>query len=124
MIRDYYVQQPGYGICLAYELTRDQPVGWACLKDLDGTRNREIGYRLSRISWGKGYATELAKALVEYGFKKKRLKKIVAVTHPENIGSKKVLEKARLTFVKQAYHYQSVVDFYQLYRCQWQSSPY
>lgn len=117
----YYHAHPGYGIWMACKKDNKSPQGWACLKDLDGTRSKEIGYRLARKAWGLGYATELSTALVKYGFEKKRLKKIVGVTHPDNHGSQRVLEKAGLQYVKKAFYYQNSVWYYHLYRADWES---
>jgi [ribosomal protein S5]-alanine N-acetyltransferase len=58
----------------------------------------EVGYRLKSPYWGKGYATEAARAAVAYGFGQLGLDRIVAVTHPENVASQRVLEKAGLAF--------------------------
>ena len=53
----------------------------------------EIGWRLGSEYWEKGYATEGAKAALEYGFKKCGLKEIVSFTVPANIRSIRVMEK-------------------------------
>ena len=58
----------------------------------------EVGYRLKSPYWGKGYATEVARSAVAYGFDTLGLERIVAVTHPENVASQRVLEKAGLRF--------------------------
>jgi len=53
----------------------------------------ELGYRLKVPFWGKGYATEAARAVLAYGFEEVGLVRIVAVAHPENVASQRVLEK-------------------------------
>ncbi|MBS0235714.1 MAG: GNAT family N-acetyltransferase [Proteobacteria bacterium] len=53
----------------------------------------EIGWRLASDSWGKGYATEGAKACLEYGFNVVALKEIVSFTVPSNTRSRRVMEK-------------------------------
>lgn len=53
----------------------------------------ELYYKLIPSSWGKGYATELSKNIVKFGFDTLRLHKIEADVATENIGSIKVLEK-------------------------------
>jgi len=50
--------------------------------------------------WNRGYATEMYLKLVEYGFLEKNLSKIVALTHPENIASQKVLKKVGMRYIK------------------------
>lgn len=58
----------------------------------------ELAYRLHKKYWGRGYATELGKALIEYGFNHVSLSKIIAVVHPENERSRRVLEKVGMTY--------------------------
>lgn len=53
----------------------------------------ELGYRLRTATWGKGYATELARALIARAFSELQLPSVVAATSIENIGSWKVMEK-------------------------------
>ncbi|MGV6813711.1 MAG: GNAT family N-acetyltransferase [Phycisphaerales bacterium] len=57
----------------------------------------ELGYRLGREHWGNGYATEIARASALYGFETLGLEKLIAVTYPENTGSRKVLMNAGFT---------------------------
>lgn len=54
----------------------------------------EIGYSLSRDNWGKGYATEALRAMVYFGLQVMGLNRIEALTHPDNIPSARVLQKA------------------------------
>jgi RimJ/RimL family protein N-acetyltransferase len=77
-------------------------VGWFALFDdglVGGVRTAELGYRLGREAWGKGYATEGAQALVTQalggGFDRVR-----AQTMAVNLGSRRVLEKAGFQFVE------------------------
>jgi RimJ/RimL family protein N-acetyltransferase len=53
----------------------------------------EIGWRLAFSFWGKGYATEGAKAALDYAFDILNLQEVVAITVPENIRSQRVMEK-------------------------------
>lgn len=53
----------------------------------------EIGWRLGSQYWNKGYATEGAKAVLEYGFNKCGLTEIVSFTSPANIRSIRIMEK-------------------------------
>lgn len=53
----------------------------------------EIGWRLGSEYWGKGYATEGAKAVLEYGFEQLGLQEIVSFTVPANKRSQRVMEK-------------------------------
>jgi ribosomal-protein-alanine N-acetyltransferase len=53
----------------------------------------EIGYCFNPYYWRKGYASEAASALIDYGFKELGLHRIFATCRPDNIGSAKVMEK-------------------------------
>lgn len=55
-----------------------------------GEKLTDITYRLRESAWGKGYGTELARALVNYGLTTLRLTNITATITPDNIGSKKI----------------------------------
>lgn len=56
----------------------------------------EVAWRLGSQFWGRGYATEGAKAALEYGFKNCGLKEIIAITVPANVRSIRVMEKIGL----------------------------
>jgi RimJ/RimL family protein N-acetyltransferase len=58
---------------------------------------RELGYRLRRLAWGKGYATEGSRALIERGFADPAIRRVWAQTMAVNIPSRRVMEKAGLT---------------------------
>jgi [ribosomal protein S5]-alanine N-acetyltransferase len=60
---------------------------------LDGRSEAELGYRLCLNYWGKGYAAEVARAVLRYGFEGLKLKKILGFALPQNRPSLKVLEK-------------------------------
>jgi ribosomal-protein-alanine N-acetyltransferase len=58
----------------------------------------ELAYRLNTQYWNKGYASELARALIDYGFNQLSLPKIVAVVHPQNERSRRVMEKSGMSY--------------------------
>ena len=57
----------------------------------------EIGWRLARKEWGKGYATEAAKKVLEFGFAELQLGEIVSFTVPSNTRSTAVMERIGMT---------------------------
>lgn len=57
------------------------------------TPNVDVGYRLGKAFWGKGYATEGAKRCIEYGFNDLGLEKIIAIASESNIKSTHVMKK-------------------------------
>lgn len=73
----------------------DTFIGWCGLKDVGG--EIDLGYRFIPKYWGKGYATEAAKAVLEYGIKK-GIKNIMGRASIHNTASVRVLEKIGLVF--------------------------
>lgn len=71
-------------------------LGWVMLKPIRDTPHIEVGYRMPPSSWGKGYATEATRAVLDYGFNTVGLDEITAVTHPDNAASQHVLTKCGL----------------------------
>ena len=57
----------------------------------------EIGWRIASTFWNSGYATEAAAAVLECGFGTLRLEEIVSFTVPQNIASRRVIEKIGMT---------------------------
>jgi ribosomal-protein-alanine N-acetyltransferase len=57
----------------------------------------EVAYALLPEYWGKGYATELTKALIIWAFQNFSINKLIAVVDPENIASQKVLIKSGMS---------------------------
>ena len=57
----------------------------------------EIGWRLAHAHWGQGYATEAARAVVQFGFDTLGLVEIVAFTVPHNLRSRHVMERLGMT---------------------------
>jgi RimJ/RimL family protein N-acetyltransferase len=66
----------------------------------DDITNIELGYRLRRSSWDKGYATEGSRALISTGFTDLGVERVFALTMVVNTGSRHVLEKCGLTVVR------------------------
>lgn len=112
-INEYYPQHPGLGMWAVVRKADDQFMGWACLKHLEDEQI-EIGYRFIKDYWGQGYATEVSKALIHYGFTRLSLEKIVGIAAENNTKSQHILQKIGLSFLKEAYYYETKVRYYQL----------
>jgi RimJ/RimL family protein N-acetyltransferase len=65
----------------------------------DGLRTAEIGYRLPRVVWGNGYATERVSALIQVAFDALGLDRVCAETMAVNQASRRVMEKAGLVHI-------------------------
>ena len=75
-------------------------IGWCGLKYHPESQLVDLGYRLYRTQWGKGYATEAARLSIQYGFETLRLKRIVAHVHRDNVASHQVALKCGMIFKK------------------------
>ena len=97
---------------------KDAPgdLGWCGLFPLENTGQIELAYRYVQAAWGQGIATEAARAVLDYGFGVLKLDPIVAVTHPENAGSKRVLTKLGFRYQGAATHYNRRVSAFRLFR--------
>jgi len=60
-------------------------------------RKAEFGYTFSRKYWGKGYATEVAESLIDFGFNKFGLHRIEGLCHADNHASARVMEKVGMS---------------------------
>ncbi|MCO5177702.1 MAG: GNAT family N-acetyltransferase [Thermomicrobiales bacterium] len=71
-------------------------IGTAILKPvvMNGVEDIEVGFHLARSVWGRGYATELATALLSYAFSTLPVSRIISFAHPDNAASRRVLVKA------------------------------
>jgi RimJ/RimL family protein N-acetyltransferase len=96
-----YQEKHGIGFCMVFEKESGNFIGQAGLFHIgyDDTQPEiEIAYRLHKKFWGKGYATELAKALIHWGFQHLPVNKLIAAVDPDNTASQKVLKKAGLDY--------------------------
>jgi|ERR1022692_504078 RimJ/RimL family protein N-acetyltransferase len=102
----YYERFEGFGFWAAVESATGQFLGWfhfrPPLRDRDAPASWgedgviELGYRLRRSAWGKGYATEGSRALIDKGFTEFGVRRVVAETLAGNWASRRVLEKSGL----------------------------
>ncbi len=63
------------------------------LQDVQGRNEIEVGYNVRRDLWGRGYATEAARACIDYGFQELAARRVVSMIRPENVRSIRVAEK-------------------------------
>ena len=98
--------QYGFGMWILRDRRLKALVGRGGLRHLqvEGMARIEIAYALCRQSWGLGLATEIAKKLVSIGFECLHFEELVAVTLPENTGSRRVMEKAGFKLEREIAH--------------------
>jgi RimJ/RimL family protein N-acetyltransferase len=98
----YYERYEGFGVWAAIEMSSEAFIGWFSLRPHDEDRldEVELGYRLRRLAWGHGYATEGARALIRKGFAELGIQRVTANTYEHNSASRRVMEKAGMTLVR------------------------
>jgi len=67
--------------------------GWVSLRPGDNPLTASIGYRFRKSAWGRGYATEAARWMLELAFNEANLETVTATTYERNVGSRRVLAK-------------------------------
>lgn len=92
-ILGYAQQNPGLGVWATVEKESGRCVGIHLLNNVHGQTDIQVGYLLFPEHWGKGYATEMCRAVLRYGFAVRRLAQIVAITDLANTDSQHVLLK-------------------------------
>jgi RimJ/RimL family protein N-acetyltransferase len=99
----YYERFEGFGHWAAVEKASDEFLGWFHFrprKEEPRDGEIELGYRLRKSAWGRGFATEGSLALINKGFIELGVDRVVAETMTVNHGSRRVMEKSGLTLLR------------------------
>ncbi|GGH12064.1 GNAT family N-acetyltransferase [Sphingobacterium alkalisoli] len=99
---DKYDQYEKYSVGRMVVILKEtgEVLGWCGLKYDSASEEYDIGYRFFKKYWNNGYATESAKAILEEGFGRLAIKRVVGRARIENTASIRVFEKLEMTFVK------------------------
>jgi len=89
-----------FGRWVVVEKSSQTPIGWCGLRRNEDNEV-DIGFRFFEHYWGKGFATESAKACLDYGFSTFDLTEIVGRTAKQNKPAQRVLEKIGMQFWKE-----------------------
>lgn len=98
-----HYQKHGFSMGSVYVKHSKEFIGRAGLVYLlndDTQPDIEIGYVLHRLHWNKGFAVEIASALIKWGFQNLQISKLIAITRPANQRSQRVLNKIGMHYVK------------------------
>jgi len=95
-ILQYYDEHPGFGIWMTIERATGTGVGFHLLNRIRGEAIIQVGFVLARSAWRTGFATEMAGAVVRYGFVDLNLPRIAGIASLRNHASQRVLEKIGL----------------------------
>lgn len=98
----FYEDGDAWGFWAADDRTTGEFLGWFHLRPgaADPPDEPELGYRLRRQVWGAGLATEGSRGLIDRAFGELGAARVYATTMAVNIGSRRVMEKAGMRFVR------------------------
>ena len=98
----YYQRYQAFGFWAAIEKSTGDFLGWFHFRPREGSApgQVELGYRMRKSAWGKGYATEGSRALIRKGFTESGVQRVTAEAMAANAASRRVMEKAGLTLVR------------------------
>jgi len=94
-----HYQREGHGLWAMVLKASGELIGdcGCVMQEVEGRQELEIGYHVRRDQWGNGYATEAARACMDYAFNKLGAGRVISMIRPENINSRRVAEKNGLT---------------------------
>ncbi|WP_238163043.1 GNAT family N-acetyltransferase [Kribbella capetownensis] len=98
-----YAEHRELGTFAAYQKSDGVFIGWFGMQPTKEPAMVGVGYRLNRTAWGKGYATEGTKALIDKAFGELGMDRVVADTMAVNHRSRAVMRRSGLRFVR-VYH--------------------
>ncbi|MEU4293530.1 GNAT family N-acetyltransferase [Kribbella sp. NPDC026596] len=98
-----YAEHPQLGTFAAHQKSDGAFIGWFGLQPTTDATTVGVGYRLNRTAWGKGYATEGTRALIDKAFTELGMERVVADTMAVNHRSRAVMRRSGLRFVR-IYH--------------------
>jgi RimJ/RimL family protein N-acetyltransferase len=91
-------QRYGFGLYLVLLKEGEVPIGMCGLLKRDTLPDVDVGYALRPAYWSRGYAFEAASATLTHGREAFGLRRIVAITSPDNASSKALLEKLGMRY--------------------------
>jgi len=94
-------QTCGFGAYAVVEQSSGEVIGYCGLfyfADVNGRSEIEIGYRLRRSVWRRGYATEASRAVRDHAFNKLSIKRLIAIIDPSNVASIHVAQKIGMCY--------------------------
>lgn len=70
---------------------------------IEGQYDVEVAYTIAEAYWGQGLGTEAAQAILQYGFEKLKLSRLICIIDPDNIASQAVAKKIGMSYEKEAH---------------------
>ena len=121
--------QPGASPAAAEDIETGRLIGYIGLSAPDWLPEVmpavEVGWRLDPPFWGRGLATEGARAALAYGFTEMELTEVLSIYQPDNVASGRVMERVGITFWRETTHPMSgtALRIHRITRAQWENQP-
>jgi ribosomal-protein-alanine N-acetyltransferase len=113
-------EEHGFGIwAVTDEKSRDVLIGRCGLNLITETSEVEVDFIIARRFWGCGYATEAARAALQCGFETLKLERIIALAKPENVASRRVIEKIGMRYVRNAEYWGITCAYYEIIKSEY-----
>ena len=116
-------EKDGDGLCALIDKATGAFIGQCGLlwQEVDGKRELEVGYHLQPAHWGKGYATEAARACRDFGFDKGLADQIISIVKTDNLPSQRVAERNGMTKWKQTTFRIFDVNIFRITKAEWEA---
>lgn len=111
-----YFKNNGFGLWAACFCGQDAIIGFGGFWFFNHPLQLQLLYGIAPNYWGKGLATEIARAMIRYGFGEHGFDRIVASADAPNIASLRVMEKVGMTFAKRVCSDSQDVIYYNIIR--------
>ena len=97
----------GYGLFAVTLKDNEEVIGDCGIikQDVEGETAMEVGYHFRRDQWGRGYATEAARACMGLAFDAFEADKVISLIRPENVPSRRVAERNGMKLDREVVHY-------------------
>ena len=115
----YYLKhQERYGYSIGLVTLKGSPamIGWGGLQHFNDGDEIELGYAFAQAYWGRGFATELARGCLQFGFTTLGADRIIAVADEAHLASRRVMEKIGMRHEKNLEHYGHQCVYYAIAR--------
>ena len=107
-------ERHGFGRWAVCDKQTRELIGYGGLRSFYG--EPELVYLLAKAHWGRGLATEIARACLKFGFDDRAFERIVGMAKPANVASRHVLDKTGMSFERNANVYGMEVVCYAITR--------
>ncbi len=111
----------GWGVWAVVDKASDRLIGQCGLNHLPDRADVELLYALARSHWRRGLAAEAGAAALEHGFTSVGLDRIVAVTRPDHVASRRVMERLGMAYEGELEAFGMLLVCYALGRAAWRS---